>query len=100
MKVLMATPSYAPILGGTETAVRELSLALRKRGHSVDILTINMDAKWHPRWTTVVAEEQGGRVFRWGACNPTDWIHTERLNRLVGRNVDAFVVGRVQRLAM
>ncbi|MCA1644672.1 MAG: glycosyltransferase family 4 protein, partial [Chloroflexi bacterium] len=92
--------SYAPILGGTETAVRELSLALRKRGHTVDILTTNMDAKWQPRWTTVVNDEDGGHVFRWGACNPAGWVRTEQLNRLIGRNFDSFVVGRLQHFAM
>lgn len=100
MKVLMATPSYRPIIGGTETCVRELSLALRRQGQTVDVLTVNMDAKWHPRWKTIISNEDGGRVFRWGAWNPTGWIRTPLVNRLVGRHLDAFLIGRLQRLAM
>jgi glycosyltransferase involved in cell wall biosynthesis len=100
MRILIATPSYAPVIGGTETAVRELTRSLRRRGHSADVLTINMDAKWVPRWTMRVAEEDGGRTIRWGACNPLHGLRTPLLNRLVKRHVDAFVVSRLQHLAM
>lgn len=100
MRVLMATPSYAPVIGGTETAVRELTRALRKRGHTVDVLTFNMDAKWTPRWAIQVSHEDGGRTLRWGAWNPLQYIRTPRLNRILGKHLDSFVVSRVQHLAL
>jgi glycosyltransferase involved in cell wall biosynthesis len=97
----MVTPSYAPVIGGTETCVRELGRAMRADGHIVDVLTTNMDVKWRPRWSTVASrEEGGGHVLRWGACNPVASIRTAALNRLVGRDVDSFLVGRLQRLTM
>jgi len=89
----MVTPSYVPILGGTETCVRELSVALRRRGHHVDVLTLNMDEKWKPRPTTRIFDEDGGRVFRWGARNPIGAIRTPWLNRLTKRGVDSRLRG-------
>jgi glycosyltransferase involved in cell wall biosynthesis len=100
MRILIATPSYAPVIGGTETAVRELTRSLRRRGHAADVLTLNMDAKWTPRWSIRVSEEDGGRTIRWGACNPLHGLRTPVLNRLLKRHVDAFVVSRLQHLAM
>jgi D-inositol-3-phosphate glycosyltransferase len=95
MKILMVPPSYAPILGGTETCVRELSVALRRRRHHVDILTLNMDEKWKPRPTTRVSDEDGRRVFRWGARNPVEAIRTPWLNRLAKRGVDSRLRGLI-----
>jgi glycosyltransferase involved in cell wall biosynthesis len=50
MRVLMVTPGYYPIRGGTETVVRNLSIELSKIGVDIDIMTFNMDQKWHPKW--------------------------------------------------
>jgi glycosyltransferase involved in cell wall biosynthesis len=100
MRVLIATPSYAPVIGGTETAVRELTRSLRRRGHVADVLTLNMDAKWIPRWSIRISDEDGGQTIRWGACNPLHGLRTPQMNRLLKRHLDAFVVSRLQHLAM
>jgi glycosyltransferase involved in cell wall biosynthesis len=48
MKVLMVTPSYYPILGGTESLIENLSLQLSKMGIHTDIMTFNVDQRWNP----------------------------------------------------
>ena len=48
MKVLMVTPSFRPILGGTETYVEQLTIALNRKGVTTDVMTFNMDSKWNP----------------------------------------------------
>jgi glycosyltransferase involved in cell wall biosynthesis len=39
MKILFITPKYIPALGGVETHVQKVSLALKKRGHHITIIT-------------------------------------------------------------
>ena len=50
MKILMVTPSYDPIIGGTETVVRELAGKLDEIGTHTDVMTFNMNKKWNPTW--------------------------------------------------
>ena len=50
MKVLMITPSYEPIIGGTETVVKNLTTHLNKNGITTDIMTFNMNKRWKPIW--------------------------------------------------
>lgn len=52
MKVLMVTPSYKPIVGGTETVVSNLAKVLNQKGVRADVMTFNMDKKWNAlkRW--------------------------------------------------
>jgi hypothetical protein len=40
MRVLMMAQFYPPIIGGEERHVRNLSLALAKRGHAVSVATV------------------------------------------------------------
>jgi len=47
VKVLMVTPSYDPIVGGTEAVVKNLARVLNQRGIRTDVMTFNMDKKWH-----------------------------------------------------
>lgn len=70
MKVLMLTPSYEPIIGGTETLVKNLATHLNKIGVHTDVLTFNMDKKWEPRWKWEIREENGFKVYRIPASNP------------------------------
>lgn len=70
MKVLMLTPSYDPIIGGTETVVKNLAINLNKIGVETDVMTFNMDKKWAPRWEWEVREEDGFKVYRIPAFNP------------------------------
>ena len=69
-KVLMFTPSYDPIIGGTETVVKNLAIHLNKIGVETDVMTFNMDKKWEPRWKWEVIEEEGFKVYRIPAFNP------------------------------
>ncbi|MBK8277173.1 MAG: glycosyltransferase family 4 protein [Nitrospira sp.] len=41
MKILHVSPTYAPVLGGAELHVKELSEGLVSRGHDVTVLTAN-----------------------------------------------------------
>jgi glycogen synthase len=44
MRVLMVSQFYPPVAGGQEQHVRNLSLALVARGHTVDVITIATDS--------------------------------------------------------
>jgi glycosyltransferase involved in cell wall biosynthesis len=70
MKILLATPSYYPIMGGSEALTRTLSRKLVDNGFHVDILTLNMDTKWNPKWRGKTAKEDGVNVFKIPAINP------------------------------
>lgn len=70
MKVLMLTPSYDPIIGGTETVVKNLAIKLNEIGVETDVMTFNMDKKWEPRWKWEIKEENGFKVYRIPAFNP------------------------------
>lgn len=67
MKILMITPSYDPIIGGTEAVVKNLAVELSRCGHEVDVLTFNMDMKWHPRFESESRVQDGIKVIRWAA---------------------------------
>jgi glycosyltransferase involved in cell wall biosynthesis len=70
MKVLMLTPSYDPIIGGTETVIKNLTIYLNKIGVETDVITFNMDKKWEPKWKWEIREENGFKVYRIHAFNP------------------------------
>ena len=71
MRVLMVTPSYFPILGGTETYVQQLTHILnQKKGMHADVMTYNMDSKWSPTNRDEIIKEDGFKVFRVPAYNP------------------------------
>ena len=70
MKVLMLTPSYDPIIGGTETVVKNLAINLNKIGVETDVMTFNMDKKWEPKWKWEIKKEDGFKVYRIPAFNP------------------------------
>lgn len=63
MRVLMLTPSYSPIVGGTESSVRNLALELNELEVHTDVMTFNMNEKWHPIWTEEV-KKNDFKVFR------------------------------------
>jgi len=69
MKVLMLTPSYDPIIGGTETVVKNLAINLNKIGVKTDVMTFNMDKKWHPIWKWEIKEEGMFKIYRVPAIN-------------------------------
>ncbi|MHA1834601.1 MAG: glycosyltransferase family 4 protein [Candidatus Baldrarchaeia archaeon] len=48
MKVLMVTPFYYPIIGGTESFIESISIKLNEKGINTDIMSFNVDRKWKP----------------------------------------------------
>jgi len=70
MRILMVTPSYSPILGGTETYVEQLTQRLNEKGVEADIMTLNMALKWNPVGRDQRGKTNGARLFRISAHNP------------------------------
>ena len=65
----MVSPSYFPIVGGTETVVQNLSMKLNEIGVLTDVMTLNMNKKWYPILKEEIRED-GFKVFRIPAFNP------------------------------
>jgi len=75
----MVTPCYYPVKGGTETVVRNLSIALNKIGTHTDVMTFNMDRKWNPKWKGKTEKIDGITVFKIPALN---WLPIEHSPRV------------------
>jgi len=86
MKVLMVTPSYHPIIGGTETLVRRLAIKINEMGIYTDVMTFNMDEKWKPAWRKDIEKEKF-RIFKIPAFNPFGALRINPLEWLLGVNV-------------
>jgi glycosyltransferase involved in cell wall biosynthesis len=86
MKVLMITPSYDPIIGGTERVVQNLTVELNQHGIQTDIMTLNMNRKWKPFWRE---EIKGGdfKLFRVPAINVFQNLEFNPLKFSVGAHV-------------
>lgn len=69
MKVLLVTPSYFPIVGGSETLTQNLAIKLNGNGIHADILTFNMNEKWKPNWKEEIEENISFRTFKEPALN-------------------------------
>jgi glycosyltransferase involved in cell wall biosynthesis len=82
MKVLMVTPSYYPIVGGTETAVRILSTKLNRMGIHTDVMTLNMNRKWNLIWREETENNGMFRVFKVPAFNPSSVFRINPLELL------------------
>lgn len=82
MRILMVSPSYYPIVGGTETVVQNITTELNDGGVHTDVMTFNMADKWKPVWKY---EEVTGKfkIFRLPALNPL--THANPLS--IGLNV-------------
>lgn len=70
MKILMITPSFYPIIGGTENVVKNLSKALVKKGMHVDILTFNKDKRGKCLWRNVNQRIYKITVTKLPCCKP------------------------------
>jgi glycosyltransferase involved in cell wall biosynthesis len=79
MRVLMATPSYSPIVGGAETVIRNLSIGLNNIGIDTDIMTFNMNQKWRPQWQGENQKIDGIDIIKIPALN---WFPMEHSNRM------------------
>jgi glycosyltransferase involved in cell wall biosynthesis len=79
MKVLMVPPAFHPVKGGTESVVRNLSIALNEIGVHTDVMTFNMDRKYAPRWRGNIEKIDGITVFKVPALN---WLPIEPSPRI------------------
>ena len=79
MKILMVTPGFYPIKGGTETVVRNLSVELNRRGVLADVMTFNMDRKWNSKWKGKIEEIDGIKVFKIPGLNWLPIVHSARI---------------------
>jgi glycosyltransferase involved in cell wall biosynthesis len=78
----MVSPFWDPVTGGGERVLKKSALALRDRGHEVDILTLNTDADRRARWRREDVQWEGLHVVRWPALNLVPRTH---------RGLDLFV---------
>jgi len=89
VKVLMVSPGFYPIKGGTETVVQNLSAELNNVGVEASIMTFNMDRKWNPKWRGETQEIDGIKVFRIPALNWLPFSHSPKvtlgINLIPGR---------------
>ena len=65
----MVSPYWDPVMGGGERVLKQSALALRNRGHQIDIVTLNTDARLRAIWRHEEVEWEGMRVMRWPALN-------------------------------
>ena len=70
MRILFVTPSYFPIVGGSEVLTRVLATKVSQIGIEADIMTLNMNKKWYPRWKGETVKEGPIHVFKVSAFNP------------------------------
>jgi glycosyltransferase involved in cell wall biosynthesis len=83
LKVLLVTPSYDPIVGGTETFVRQLATQLNASGIHTDVMTFNMNRKWKPFFKTT-SEKGDFTVFRLPAIvTPFSFLPIDPINLLL-----------------
>jgi glycosyltransferase involved in cell wall biosynthesis len=80
----MVSPYWDPVTGGGERVLKRSSLALRDRGHHIDILTLNTDAAKRGIWAREDSTWEGLRVTRWPALNLVPASH-QGFDRLLGR---------------
>lgn len=87
MKVLVVTPSYFPIIGGSETLIRTLVTKLNESGVHTDIMAFNMNKKWRPVWRKNVENGGNFNVFKVAAFNPLPFFPVNPLYNPLRMNV-------------
>jgi glycosyltransferase involved in cell wall biosynthesis len=65
----MVTPCFFPVVGGTETVVRNLSISLNKANILTDVLTFNMNQNRVPSWQGKTERMDDFSVFKIPALN-------------------------------
>ncbi|MEM2522664.1 MAG: glycosyltransferase family 4 protein [Candidatus Bathyarchaeia archaeon] len=89
MRVLMVTPCYYPVKGGTETIVKNLATMLNKSGVQTDVMAFNVDQNRNPKWQGKTEKIDGITVYRIPAL---EWIPIKHSDRItLGVN---FIPGR------
>lgn len=94
MKVLMVTPYYFPILGGTEILIQNLSVKLNEIGVPTDVLTFNFSSSkaksMIPLWRRKNEEIDGVNIVGIPALNLLPWhMHSDKMNFMIN-----FIPGR------
>ncbi|MCW4007338.1 MAG: glycosyltransferase family 4 protein [Candidatus Bathyarchaeota archaeon] len=89
MRVLMISPCYYPVRGGTETIVRNLAITLNKNVIQTDVMTFNVNQNRKPKWRGETEKIDGITVFRIPALNWLWKLHSIRITAGVN-----FVPGR------
>jgi len=79
LRVIMVTPCYYPVKGGTETVVRNLAIKLNEMGTHTDVMTFNMDRKWNPKWKGKIETTDGFKVFKIPGFNWFPIAHSDRI---------------------
>jgi glycosyltransferase involved in cell wall biosynthesis len=75
----MVTPTYSPIVGGAETAIRNLTIELNSMDVHTDVMTFHLDKVWSPKWNgQTEMSSDGFQVFRIPAFN---WINLVRSSK-------------------
>lgn len=79
LRVIMVTPGFYPIKGGTEVMVQSLATELNRIGVHTDVMTFNMDQKWVPKWRGKTERMAGFTLFKIPALNWLPIEHTEKI---------------------
>jgi glycosyltransferase involved in cell wall biosynthesis len=87
MKVLIVTPSYAPIIGGSEKLVRNIAFRLNEKGIHTDIMTFNMEKKWRPLMCERVETSDGFKIIKIPAFNPFPFLRHSLLHTPLRINI-------------
>ena len=87
MKVLLVTPSYFPIVGGSETLTRTLSTKLNEVGIHTDIMAFNMERKWNPIYSEKIEKANNHKVFKIPALNPFPFLRINPLHTPLRINI-------------
>jgi len=83
----LVSPSYEPIVGGTETFVLQLATALNAFGVHADVMTFHMNRKWKPIWRKT-SSNKDFTVYRVPAiANPLGFLPINPLHLILGINV-------------
>ena len=86
MRVLMVSPCYYPVKGGTETVVRNLAIALNKNKIHTDIMTFNVNQIRIPKWQGKIEKSDGITVYRIPALKLIDSYRiTSGINFIPGK---------------
>lgn len=92
-RILHVVRRFAPLLGGTETYVRDLAEAQTRLGHDVTVLTLDHDVTGVQRGRLPAREDREGvRIVRLPGLGGRRFAITGRPWRLVGEIVRADVV--------
>jgi glycosyltransferase involved in cell wall biosynthesis len=88
LKILLISPSYEPIVGGTETFVKQLATELNNSGIHADVMTFHMNRKWKPLWSQEISSNGNFNVYKIPAiANPLSILPINPLHLLLRINV-------------